>query len=120
MTLGIANSRMKDFFDLWHIGRNTALDGAKLRTAIEGTFERRKTTVPSETPIGLSAEFSGNPMKQTQWRAFCRKAVKADKSAELDQVVDFITSFLLPVLKAVGNKSDFKAKWTAGGPWNGD
>ena len=117
VTLGIANSRMKDFFDLWHIGRNTALDGAKLRAAIEGTFERRKTLVPSETPIGLSAEFSENPMKQTQWRAFCRKAVKADKSAELHEVVEFLSAFLLPVLKAVGNSTEFKEKWPAGGSW---
>ncbi len=116
VTLGIANSRMKDFFDLWHIARNTDFDGEKLSAAIRGTFERRKTVIPSETPVGLSAEFSGNPMKQTQWRAFCRKAVKADKAVKLDQVVDLLSGFLLPILRAVANNTDFKAKWVAGGP----
>jgi hypothetical protein len=110
VTLGIAKSRMKDFFDLWHIARKTSFDGRKLSAAIEGTFERRRTTVPKEVPVGLSAEFSGHPMKKTQWRAFCLKAVKADKSADLDQVVDFLAGFLIAVLKAVGNGADFKVK----------
>jgi predicted nucleotidyltransferase component of viral defense system len=117
VSLGIANSRMKDFFDLWHIARKTGFDGLKLSSAIQGTFERRRTPIPIETPVGLSEEFSGNPMKQTQWRAFCRKAVKADQGAELNQVVDLLSDFLLPILRAVGNKTQFKSKWTAGGPW---
>ena len=117
VSLGIANSRMKDFFDLWHIARHTSFEGEKLISAIQGTFERRRTAIPSETPVGLSPDFSENPMKQTQWRAFCRKAVKADNSAELDQVVDFLSGFLLPMLKAVGSNTAFKAKWPAGGPW---
>jgi predicted nucleotidyltransferase component of viral defense system len=115
VSLGIANSRMKDFFDLWHIARKTAFDGKKLSAAIEGTFERRKTAIPTEKPVGLSADFSGNPMKQMQWRAFFRKAVKADKIVELDQVVEFLSGFLLPVLQ--GADIEFKAKWPAGGPW---
>lgn len=117
VSLGIANSRMKDYFDLWHIGHTTALDGAKLRAAIEGTFERRRTTVPSETPVGLSAEFSRTPMKRTQWRAFCEKSIRAEDPASLDQVVEFLGSFLLPVLRAVGDDLEFKAKWPAGGSW---
>jgi hypothetical protein len=117
VSLGMANSRMKDFFDLWHIGRITALDGAKLRAAIKGTFERRKTVIPSETPIGLSAEFGENPMKQTQWRAFGRKTFKADDGAELGRVVDFLSDFLMPVLRAVENDSEFKGSWPKGGPW---
>lgn len=115
--LGIANSRMKDFFDLWHIGRHFAFDGQKLCSAIKGTFERRKTAIPTETPIGLSADFSGNPMKQTQWRAFCRKALKADDIVELDRVVEFLAGFLLPVLKGAESKTAFRAKWPVGGPW---
>ena len=116
-SLGIANSRMKDYFDLWHIGRHVALDGRKLSRAIKGTFERRKTALPTETPVGLSSDFSGNRMKQTQWRAFCRKAVKADEIAELDQVVEFLAEFLMPALRRAGGSTETKATWPAGGPW---
>ncbi len=43
-SLGIANSRMKDYFDLWILSRHTGFDGDTLRRAIRATFDRRKTT----------------------------------------------------------------------------
>lgn len=73
VSLGIANSRMKDFFDLWVLTRHSELDSAILRRAITATFARRATALPTTTPIGLSDEFSADAIKQTQWRAFVTK-----------------------------------------------
>jgi predicted nucleotidyltransferase component of viral defense system len=115
--LGIANSRMKDFFDLWHIAKHTAFEGEKLAAAIGATFERRKTPIPEQTPIGLSAEFAGNPAKQTQWRAFCRKALGGEESDTLEEVVQFLSTFLLPVLKTLAAGQSLSLKWTPGGGW---
>jgi hypothetical protein len=70
VTLGIANSRMKDFFDLWVLTRHSELDTTTLRRAITATFARRGTALPTNTPIGLSDEFIADRAKQTQWRAF--------------------------------------------------
>lgn len=39
--LGIANSRLKDFYDLWLISRTFKLDGASLSAAVQRTFDRR-------------------------------------------------------------------------------
>jgi len=86
--LGIANSRMKDYFDLWILLRENDLDLAELRRAIEATFLRRQTAIPTETPVGLSDSFVNDPTKQTQLRAFLRKN-KLD-AIELHDVVTLL------------------------------
>ena len=63
-------ARMKDFIDLWVLLHDTTLDDAELRRAVEATFARRQTAVPSNQPIGLSDVFADNATKQLQWRAF--------------------------------------------------
>lgn len=72
-TLGMANSRMKDYFDLWILLRENALDPAGLKRAIETTFARRRTAMPAGTPVGLSDSFAADTAKQAQWRAFLKK-----------------------------------------------
>ncbi|MFZ2988171.1 nucleotidyl transferase AbiEii/AbiGii toxin family protein, partial [Ideonella sp.] len=71
--LGMTNTRMKDFFDLAMLLRDDTLDGAELQQAVEATFTRRRTNMPSTTPIGLSDAFADDSTKQTQWRAFLNK-----------------------------------------------
>jgi hypothetical protein len=71
--LGMTNTRMKDFFDLALLLRDDTLDDAELQRAIEATFARRQTAMPSATPIGLSDAFASDTTKQTQWRAFLNK-----------------------------------------------
>jgi len=72
--LGTANSRMKDFYDLFVLARGFDFDGALLVRAIRATFERRKTPLPAELPTGLTNEFAADPGKATQWMAFGRKS----------------------------------------------
>jgi len=48
VTLGMANSRMKDFYDLWLLGRQFAFDGATLAQAIRSTFGRRQTLLSND------------------------------------------------------------------------
>jgi len=72
-TLGLANSRMKDYFDLWVLLRDEDLDASELTRAVTATFERRKTSLPETLPVGLSDEFIQDPGKQTQWRAFLKR-----------------------------------------------
>lgn len=71
--LGMANTRMKDYFDLWVLLGENTLDQAELRRAIEATFNRRKMPTPTSLPAGLSDAFSADAVKQTQWRAFLKK-----------------------------------------------
>lgn len=69
----MTNTRMKDFFDLWVLLHDTTLDDAELLRAVEATFARRQTAVPSNQPIGLSDVFADDATKQLQWRAFLKK-----------------------------------------------
>jgi len=73
VSLGLANTRMKDYFDLWILARHAMLDRAILNEAITATFDRRGTPIPVDAPAGLSADFSADPMKQQQWKAFLSK-----------------------------------------------
>ena len=73
ISLGIANSRLKDYFDLWVILHHSDLDKETLRKAVEATISRRKTIMPSGLPMGLTSEFSQDKNKNIQWNVFLRK-----------------------------------------------
>ncbi|MBL8968630.1 MAG: nucleotidyl transferase AbiEii/AbiGii toxin family protein, partial [Spirochaetaceae bacterium] len=73
VSLGMANSRMKDYFDLHVLLGESAFDESLLATAIGRTFERRRTTLPTGVPLGLSDEFARESAKNTQWQAFLAK-----------------------------------------------
>ena len=64
---------MKDYFDLWVLLSENSLDPAELRRAIKATFARRKMSMPSFLPDGLSDAFVTDAIKQTQWNAFLKK-----------------------------------------------
>jgi hypothetical protein len=71
--LGMANTRMKDYFDLWLLLSDHALDAALLRHAVGATFARRQLPLPNNTPAGLSDAFAQDAEKQKQWAAFLKK-----------------------------------------------
>ena len=71
--LGMANTRMKDYFYLWVLLAEDALEAAELRRAVEATFDRRKLAMPSALPSGLSDAFVQDAEKQRQWAAFLKK-----------------------------------------------
>jgi hypothetical protein len=115
--LGMANTRMKDYFDLWHLARTFAFDGIELAETIRATFERRAAVLPNTAPTGLSDEFAQDKVKRTQWRAFWKKAVRREPMPELPEVVAAISGFLLPAITAANRPAGFPQKWPVGGPW---
>lgn len=115
VALGIANSRMKDYFDLWILSRYSDFDGTQLSRAIRATFERRGTPLPEGEPFGLSGAFTEDRQKQTQWQAFLRK--NALTETPLDEPVAALRAFLLPPLTALHQKAAFTQTWHAGHGW---
>ena len=71
--LGMANTRMKDYFDLWVLLTEGALEPTELRRAVVATFARRQLQVPDTTPSGLSHAFAQDAVKTAQWIAFLKK-----------------------------------------------
>jgi hypothetical protein len=73
VSLGIRNSRIKDFFDIDYLARSGRFDRAVLLEAVRRTFTRRGTPIPPEPPIGLTSEFWSQPGREAQIRAFARR-----------------------------------------------
>ncbi len=92
ITLGMANTRMKDYFDLYVILQDTDIDRTVLSQAVTATLNRRKTTRPKDVPTGLSERFSLNAQKNTQWNAFVNR--NKLKATSLGATVDYLRNTL--------------------------
>jgi len=102
VTLGLANGRMKDYYDLWAIPNAMLIDPAELDAAILATFERRGTAIPRGVPIGLSNEFVTDAQKTQQWEAY---AGSIDlEGLTLETVIETIWSYIGPSCKRLTNE----------------
>jgi hypothetical protein len=72
--LGMANTRMKDYFDLSVLLTDDDIEAGQLAAAVQATFNRRKFDIPITAPAGLSDEFANDLTKQRQWAAFLKKS----------------------------------------------
>jgi hypothetical protein len=115
--LGMANSRMKDFFDLAILARSFAFSGSVLRDAIAATFRRRGTVIPTEEPVALGDAFAKDGGKLTQWKAFVSRNGLEGRARELGQVVGELARFLGPPLIAAAKGEGFEWRWEPSGPW---
>lgn len=95
---GLANSRMKDFFDMAMLIRNADLDYEILEQAIRATFDRRGTELPTETPPALLESFWNDPHVTMRWRAFVRKNGIASPLDDLGVVCQIIARVVSPIL----------------------
>lgn len=102
VSLGMANTRMKDYFDLRALALEGAIDTQMLGDAIAATFKRRKTSLPDGLPMGLSEEFSKDVEKQKQWLGFVRK--NRLETMDLATVVQDVRGFVEPVLNNARKK----------------
>ena len=117
VVLGITNSRMKDFFDIWSLCEQFEFEGVNLCNAILATFKRRDTELPDGRPIAMSREFFDDQQKQTQWHAFISRSGLTSESLLLASVINKLEQFLLPPTAAVRNGQTLSKQWLPGGPW---
>jgi predicted nucleotidyltransferase component of viral defense system len=114
--LGILNSRMKDFFDIWLMLRQFDFDGPTLSAAIMKTFSTRGTNIQTE-PIALTNTFAEDTAKAAQWRGFVRKNRLVDVPQNLVEVVTAIAAFLAPITEQLAAGRVLRATWKASGTW---
>jgi hypothetical protein len=107
--LAEANSRMKDFYDLYALCTAKLFDGAILYEAVKRTFERRKTLLPP-IPTIFTDTFPSLPEKQTQWRAFLNRT-GVEATDDFTMVMTSIKKFLSPLYDALINKIGFAGHW---------
>jgi predicted nucleotidyltransferase component of viral defense system len=94
VTLGLVNSRMKDYYDLWAILNSQSIEERKIDEAIQSTFVRRDTNIPTGTPSGLTIQFSKDPLKVQQWSAYTASIDLEDLS--LEKIANSIWTILGP------------------------
>lgn len=114
--LGLLNTRMKDFYDLWVLSRRFDFAGPVLSAAIARTFSNRKTEL-APLPFALTPAFAADPAKQTQWKGFIKKAKLEGVPDDLAQVTGALGAFLLPVAGPLSAGGTFGLAWLAPGPW---
>lgn len=116
VNLGMLNSRMKDFFDVWFLARTFPFEASVLADAIRATFQRRGTQVNANGFDVLLTELSADIAKRTQWRAFLRNSNLAapDDFAEVNGAIRDFLSF---PLRAADGGSREAASWPPDGPW---
>ena len=119
LSLGILNSRMKDYFDLWFLSKKFAFDGVQLSASIQSTCARRGHSLEPSAPVGLTEEFWNETSRQAVWNAFWKKSVRIDPKLPLQEIVTFTAEFLVPPILAAAGGSPFISSWKPGGPWGG-
>jgi hypothetical protein len=113
--LGILNSRMKDFYDIWLLSRQFDFDGMKLAEAIRITFQRRGTSL---SPRIEAFEQTFIDAKQIQWSAFQRRLQQDHVPESFKDVVSVVEDFLAPITSLLSQDNPKPLIWPASGPWS--
>jgi len=116
--LGMQNSRMKDFFDLFWMAMLFSYEGPVLAKAIQSTFKRRKTNIPSTPPLVFSDEFATDSVKRSQWKAFLNKNSIPGMSDDFEDIIKNLRDFLAPPFKAAATENNFLFLWSSEKGWH--
>jgi len=108
--LAMANSRMKDFYDVYTLSCSHKFQGNILKKAIESTFQRRRTPLP-DNPLVFRPEFHKDNGRQRQWSAFLRKSRLHDVNQEFSEIMERINAFLKPIVISIKDGTGMKKSW---------
>ena len=108
VSLGEANGRMKDFYDICSISGRRDMDGVLLQTAIVETFRHRNTGF--DGIVAFDEEFCEDPLRASRWRGFLKqKNVLAP--IDFTDAIETIQKFLNPVVQAIREDNSFSGTW---------
>lgn len=118
VSLGMQNTRMKDFFDVCTLARQFEFQGSALVAAIQATFERRATALPDELPPSLQQQFASAIAQQIQWKAFIeRTGIVQTPENDFPTVLHAIREFVEEPLTAARSHGPFIKSWTPCKGW---
>jgi len=112
--LGMLNSRMKDFYEIWLLSRQFNFNGSRLTEAIRLTFERRGTELPTEIDAFTETFIEA---KQTQWAAFRKRLGQDHIPVSFREIAASVDNFLSPIVEVFSSGKQSPTTWTAPGPW---
>ncbi len=108
VSLGLANGRYKDFYDIYILSRNYELEGNKLQNAIIETFNHRETGF--EDIVAFEANFIEDSVRQGRWDSFVKKKRAIIKMGFAD-VIEQTKKLLMPIVKSIENNKEFNKEW---------
>lgn len=115
--LGEADSRLKDFSDIWAISRTFGFDLPALAQAMLGTLNQRGTPIPNDIPVALTDAFAALPEKQKGWEGFLKRNPPAIDPPPLPELLSDLRAFLGPVIRALALPEGAKGTWVPGSGW---
>lgn len=107
VSLGDANSRYKDYYDIYLLADRYDLDGSELKEAVKETFEHRQTGY--DDIYVFTEAFLTSVLHKERWKAFLKKKALID--VELVEVVDLLKTLLLPIVDSITNDQEFFGTW---------
>ena len=110
--LGVINSRMKDYYDIFYLSNSFNFAGDILQLAIQSTFKRRGTPIPEITPSGLTDDFCKAPDVQLRWKGFLKRLDLKDVTDDFSFIVNEIRKFLFPVVLENNKKGFTDIRWS--------
>ena len=108
VSLGLANGRYKDFYDIYVLADRYNLAGKELKNAIIETFAHRGTGF--DDIVAFDDNFTEDATRQRRWRAFIKKK-KALVKVEFNETMQLLKVLLLPVVDAIRNDETFELTW---------
>jgi predicted nucleotidyltransferase component of viral defense system len=108
VSLGLANGRYKDFYDIYVLAERYNLNGAELKNAIIETFTHRGTGF--DDIAAFDEDFTGDATRQGRWKAFIKKK-KALVKVEFEETMALLKKLLLPIVDAIQNDKSFEMAW---------
>lgn len=110
VSLGDANSRYKDFYDIYILADRYDFNGTELKEAIRETFEHRGTTF--DDIFAFTDDFLASEIHQSRWKAFLKKK-KTLVNVELEEVISLLKTMLLPIVNSIASGMEYRdpSKW---------
>ena len=108
VSLGFANSRFKDFYDIYEVSKNFDLNGIELQKAILETFNNRKTHI--EEIVAFNDEFIDDKVRIKRWDSFIKKN-QIDVYINFKETMEHIKRLLFPIVKSIIDNYEYNLKW---------
>jgi nucleotidyltransferase AbiEii toxin of type IV toxin-antitoxin system len=117
VVLGNRNSRIKDFFDLHFLANHFEFERATLTEAVQKTFDRRHTPIPTDAPVALTQTYWRDSSRPAQLRAFAKRARLTAPDVPEEAFGKLLGAFLNPILDDLRQRQRRAGVWKPGGPW---
>lgn len=108
VSLGEANGRLKDFYDICSLAEQSDFDGIGLQKAVKETFAHRGTSFG--VIEAFEDGFCEDPIRASRWRGFLRnKSVLEERN--FAETVRMVKMFIEPVIDAIRRDEEWNAHW---------